>query len=313
MFFCRKEEHVMQEAKTTLQEMNLVDQFLFDEVMEDQDVFEAVVSILLGEEIKLLTKPETEKEFRVSPQLRGGRLDCVGADVNHKVYMIEMQKKNTRNLEKRSRFYQGHVDVSLLEPGSRDFNSLKDVCQIMITPFDLFGRGLYRYTFVGVCIECPDLKIGDGAWRVFINTKGRNPQDFSQEFLDFMGYIMDSSDTYAKKTDSAKIKLIHKQVTQVKKSEKTGVKFMQRWEELAMEWDEGWEEGKEAGSRQRLVNQACRKLRKGKIPEEIAEDLEETLDVISSICRAAAAFAPDFDEEKVYHAWKQELEAFACS
>ena len=206
----------MQEAKTTLQEMNLVDQFLFDEVMEDQDVFEAVVSILLGEEIKLLTKPETEKEFRVSPQLRGGRLDCVGADVNHKVYMIEMQKRNTRNLEKRSRFYQGHVDVSLLEPGSRDFNSLKDVCQIMITPFDLFGRGLYRYTFVGVCIECPDLKIGDGAWRVFINTKGRNPQDFSHEFLDFMDYIMDSTDTCAQKTGSAKIKLIHKQVTQVK-------------------------------------------------------------------------------------------------
>ncbi len=74
-----------------------------------------------------------------------------------------------------------------------------------------------------------------------------------------MGYIMDSTDTYAQKTGSAKIKLIHKQVTEVKKSEKTGVKLMQRWEELAMEREEGWEEG----SRQRLVNQTCRKLRKG--------------------------------------------------
>ena len=42
----------MQEAKTTLQEMNLVDQFLFDEVMEDQDVFEAVVETGDGKRIQ---------------------------------------------------------------------------------------------------------------------------------------------------------------------------------------------------------------------------------------------------------------------
>lgn len=196
------------------------------------------------------------------------------------------------------------MDVSLLEPGSKDFNRMKDVCQIMVTPFDIFGRGLYRYTFIGVCVECPDLKIGDGAWRVFINTKGKNPQSFPQEFLDFMEYIMDSTDQYAQKVDSERIKLIHKRVTQVKKSERTGVKLMQRWEELAMEREEAWEQG----SKQRLVNQICRKLRKGKVPEEIAEALEEKLDVIQSICQAAAAFAPDFDEEKVYHAWRETSE-----
>lgn len=80
----------MQEVKRTLQKMNLIDQFLFNQVMEYQDAFESVISILLGEEIKLLSKPEIEKEFRISPQIRGGRLDSIGVDLNHKVYMIEM-------------------------------------------------------------------------------------------------------------------------------------------------------------------------------------------------------------------------------
>lgn len=90
-----------------------------------------------------------------------------------------MQKDNTGNLIRRSRYYQAQLDVSLLEPGSIDFNLLNDSCFIMIAPFDIFGRGLYRYTFEGTCRECPDLKIGDGAVRVFINTKGSNWKDFS--------------------------------------------------------------------------------------------------------------------------------------
>ena len=157
------------------------------------------------------------------------RLDSVAMDKSHVVYMVETQKRNTKNLSRRSRFYQGHVDVSLLAPGTVNFNSMKDVCQIMVTPFDVFDRGLYRYTFKGVCVECPDLEIGDGAWRVFINTKGKNSHEFTQEFLDFMEYITESSDALAQATTSERMKIIHRRVKEVKQSEKTGVKIMQMW------------------------------------------------------------------------------------
>ena len=237
----------IQEAKTRLAHMNLVDQFLFDEVMEYQDAFQATVSILMGKEITFLSKGETEKEFRVSPELRQSRLDSVAMDKNHVIYMVGMQKRNTKNISRRSRFYQGHVDVSLLPPGTADFNILKDVCQIMVTPFDVFDRGLYLYTFKGVCVECPDLEIGDGAWRVFINTKGKNPQKFPREFLDFMRYITRSTDALAQESENEKIKIIHKRVKEVKQSEKAGVKVMRRWEELAMERAEAKEEGREEG------------------------------------------------------------------
>ena len=113
--------------------------FLFDETMEDREAYQAVISILLENETALLTKPQTEKELRVSPQLRQIRLDVVSMDEEKKLYYTEMQKKNTGNLIKRSRYYQSQLDVSLLEPGSTDFNLLNDSCFILIAPFDLFG------------------------------------------------------------------------------------------------------------------------------------------------------------------------------
>ena len=139
------------------------------------------------------------------------------------------------------------LDASLLEPGCINFNLLNDTCLILVAPFDIFGRGLYRYTFEGTCRECPDLKISDGATRIFINTKGTNHKDFSQEFLDFMEYITASTDSIAANTKSRKIKLIHKNVRKIKDSEKMGVKFMQRWEEQEMIRQDGREEGRLAG------------------------------------------------------------------
>lgn len=235
-----------------LSRLNLGDRFLFDETMEDKEAYQAVVSILLENEIELLEKPETEKELRISPQLREIRLDVVSMDVHKKIYYTEMQKKNTGNLKKRSRYYQAQMDVSLMEPGCVDFNLLNDSCFIMIAPFDIFGRGLYRYTFEGVCTECPELSLGDGAVRVFINTRGTNKEDFSQEFLDFMDYINASTDEAADRTDSKRIKAIHEKIRKIKISEKMGVKYMQRWEEIVYAREEGRSEGKKEGIKEGL-------------------------------------------------------------
>ena len=232
---------------TKLEALNLEDRFLFNETMEITEAYQAVVSILLENEIELLDKPETEKELRISPELRQVRLDVVSMDVKKKIYYTEMQKSDTGNLKKRSRFYQAQLDASLLEPGSINFNLLNDSCFILIAPFDLFGKKLYRYTFEGTCKECPELILGDGATKVFINAKGTNKEDFSQEFLDFMEYISSSTDTVAERTESSRIKLIHKNVKKIKASEKMGVKYMQLWEEKILIREEARSEGRSEG------------------------------------------------------------------
>ena len=236
-----------QPVMTKLEDLNLEDRFLFSEVMEDKEAYQAAVSILLEDEIRLLEKPETEKELRVSPQLRQVRLDVVSMDEQKRVYYTEMQKRDTKNLRKRSRLYQAQLDVSLLEPGTVNFNQLNDSCFILIAPFDIFGRGLYRYTFEGMCRECPELKLEDGAVRVVINTKGGKTEGLSGEFLDFMRYITETTDEMAENTASERIKLIHRNVRNVKESERMGVKYMQAWEEKALEREDGRAEGREEG------------------------------------------------------------------
>lgn len=114
----QNDTQVMEPARIMkpLVELNLLDRFLFDEVMEDAQTAKDILEIILEKEIPLLDKNETEKEFRKSPQLRGIRIDVFSMDADKVVYNAEMQQRNTGNLPKRSRYYQGHIDVSLLEP-----------------------------------------------------------------------------------------------------------------------------------------------------------------------------------------------------
>ncbi len=65
------------------------------------------------------------------------------------------------------------------------------------------------------------------------------------------------------------------------------------------------EEGREEGREAQLISQVCRKLRKGKNVEQIADELEEDEVRIKAICDTAEAFFPDYDEEKVIAAIRQ--------
>lgn len=66
--------------------------------------------------------------------------------------------------------------------------------------------------------------------------------------------------------------------------------------------EEGREEGRAEGESQKLVQQICKKLRKGKTAALIAEELEEDLSVILSLCEIALNYGPDYDEKSVFEA-----------
>lgn len=66
-------------------------------------------------------------------------------------------------LPRRSRYYQGYIDITQLKPGTVNFNRLGDIIQILIAPFDLIGDGYYRYTFRMNCMENKERLLGDGA------------------------------------------------------------------------------------------------------------------------------------------------------
>ncbi|MBQ8813273.1 MAG: Rpn family recombination-promoting nuclease/putative transposase [Lachnospiraceae bacterium] len=225
--------------KKPLSELTLLDKFLFDETMDCPEAHQAALQIILGqEELKLLTESQTEKEVRTTPWLRSIRLDVYAIGDDGTVYDTEMQAGYRTDLPKRSRYYQGLIDASLLEPGVTDFNLLNGACVIMITPFDLFGQEKYRYTFRERCDEVNSLALNDGAVRIFLNTQGKNDSEVSKELVDFLHYIQCTDEEFANKTDSERIKKIHSCVSRIKASEKVGVKYMQRWEEEIILKDE---------------------------------------------------------------------------
>ena len=142
-----------QKTRKPLGELNLLNRFLFGEVMEDSETYQSVLEIILGHEVNLRDNTQSEKEIRTLPTFRGIRLDVWGQEEDGTIYNSEMQAFNTRNLPRRSRYYQSVLDAGLLEPGTIDFNHLANVYLITIAPFDLFGKRLCRYTFKMRCEE----------------------------------------------------------------------------------------------------------------------------------------------------------------
>ncbi|MGN0432267.1 MAG: hypothetical protein ACI4EQ_07910 [Lachnospiraceae bacterium] len=66
----------------------------------------------------------------------------------------------------------------------------------------------------------------------------------------------------------------------------------------------GHTEGRTEGRTEALIDLVCRKLRKGKSEETIAEELEEELESIVQICEIASAYAPEYDSHQIYEAMK---------
>lgn len=67
----------------------------------------------------------------------------------------------------------------------------------------------------------------------------------------------------------------------------------------------GIEQGMPLGELKKLITMVCKKLRKNKSIDTIAFELEEEYTTIEKICNAAGAFAPDYNEDKVYDILKE--------
>ncbi len=264
-----------------LQDLTLLNKFLFDQTMDIPEAQEAALQIVLQDEtIKLKIPSQTEKEIRTMPWLRSIRLDVFSVDQNSVVYNTEVQAEKKGDLVKRSRYYQGLIDSSLLEPGCISFNRLNDAYVIMIMPFDLFGLGKYQYTFRTYCEEDKELELQDGAVRIFLNTKGKNDKEVSKELIDFLHYVEKTDDKSVEAAGSERIRKIHECVKRIKFSEEMGVKYMQAWEEKIMERErgiaEGMAKGKAEGKAESLLD----------VLLEIGEVSDELRDRILNQCDA---------------------------
>ena len=287
-------------SKKSLQDLTLLDRFLFAEVMEDTKTFENVLSIILGQDISIAGRPQTEHESRTSPLKRQVRLDVWAEDESDAVYNVEAQKENTKNLPHRSRFYQALIDSKLLLPGEVDFSNMQDCYSIIIAPFALFGKGLYQYTFQMTCNETGQT-LDDGAVRIFFNTHGKNPEAISPELRELLYYMEHTTENISCSTP--RLQEIQSHVNIVKSSEEIGVKYMQEWEEKILEKRKARAEGLAEGEDLRLIKLIKKKIQKSKNLIQIADELEETPESIQILYDCVKEHLQQ-DNEDIYDIYK---------
>lgn len=182
------------------------------------------------------------------------------------------------------------MDSKLLKPGEADFNKLNRSFIILIAPFDLFGYGLYRYTFVGQCLEVPGLKLEDDATRIFLNTRGTNPEGVSPELIDLLHYMEHTNDKRLS-FNNDRLSKLQENVKSVQENGEIGVRYMQLWEEFVEKFDEGFDLGREEGSRNNAIEFILDSLEDlGKTPDTLKERIssETDLSVLKSWMKKAA-------------------------
>lgn len=273
----------MSDTKKPLKDLNLLDRFLFAEATENPVIMQNMLEILLDKEIHIKYPPQAEKEKRISNLKRYVKLDVWTWDVEDTIYDTEVQAKNTHNLPKRSRLYQALIDAKLLPSGEVDYNRLNKVFVILIMPFDLFGYGLYKYTFEEQCREVPGLSLKDDAIRIFYNTHGTNNDEVNPELVELLHYIEHTTEEVSRNCKSERIKEMQKHIEAIKSSEEIGVKYMQAWEEKIYDRNEGKQEGKAEAVLELLEDL-------GTVPQELKKIILEqsNLDILRRWLKLAA-------------------------
>ena len=217
-------------------ELEFTDDFLFCHIlMENEDLCIELVEMITGRKIKSIIKPESQKSIRLTYDGKGVRFDVYFEDEENVIYDIEMQAGRKYNLRKRSRYYQGMIDLNILGK-SKDYERLKDSYIIFICTFDEFGAGRHIYTFENVCKEKPEIKLNDGTHKIFL-CAGGDKEDCSEKMRDFLDYI-------ARKTTNGRLsKRLQDEVEKSRKHEEWRDDYMTLLEHYQEKYEEGLKEG----------------------------------------------------------------------
>ena len=171
------------------EELDFTDNFFFGKIlMKNKNLCKELLELILNIKIVKIVFAAEQKPIEITSDGKGGWLDVYVEDDANSVYDIEMQPTMQSNLPKRSRYYQGMIDLNLLERGA-DYKALKKSFVIFICLSDPFDKGLHIYTFENRCRENSELLLGDDAIKVFINAAG-TADDVSKEMKDFLDYLL---------------------------------------------------------------------------------------------------------------------------
>ena len=189
---------------TSWEELGISNDFLFGKIMQDSELCKELLQRILPDlEIDRIEYPELQKAIKPDVDAKSIRLDVYVRDDKGTIYDIELQVTDTKELPKRTRYYQSIIDLQLIDKGQH-YKLLKPSYIIFICPFDVFRQGRHIYTFENICKEDTNIALGDGAVKIFLNADSEM-DDVSKELEAFLDYVAgkETDDSFVKKLDDA--------------------------------------------------------------------------------------------------------------
>jgi len=253
-------------------QFNLCDFAFFLSVMKNPKAYQNVISIIMDEPDIEIKEVKVEQVILNKSGKRAIRLDAWAKSADERQFNMEMQNDTKGDdIRKRSRFYQGLLDTPILKSGKRTkYKMLPSTVIIFITQDDIFGKNLAKYTFTEQCEEVANLRLEDGTTKIFLNMSSKNG---TPEIVSMLQYM---KDTYLGNPEilvkDSRLLELDKIVGEVRESDE--------WEAVKMNI---LEIGKEFGAKEKLKELIQKKLKKGCSAEEIADMLEEKIEVIQQL------------------------------
>ena len=179
----------MAQRSKSYEELTFADDFMFCTILQNEpDLCKELVEIILGRKIGEIVETEKQKSIEITADGRGVRFDVYLEDDTDSMYDIEMQKTDPENLPRRTRYYQGMLDLNQMERGAK-FRELKKSVIIFIcleNPYEDYG--LHKYSFRPICMEAEELELDDGTNRIILSAQG-DKDDISAELKALLNYI----------------------------------------------------------------------------------------------------------------------------
>ncbi len=272
-----------------LEDMDVIDDFLFTEIMADEEdgaeFCRMILSLVLKREIGEISFTPQKIVPGISERSHGIRLDAYitehltedGTDRPCiRVYNVEPDKQSTKKsfLPKRSRYYGDLIDVQLLEAGV-GYNRLPELVTIFILSYDPFGRNSMYYEAVSTLNTHPEISYNDGIRRIFLYVDGdlpENAREDERKLKNLLRYIGRS--TKANITDDLTGRLndiVHR--TKTKKG--IGIRYMKSWEREQELREEGRRKGRKEGRKEEQKNTEAERKRADEAEAKLKKYIEK--------------------------------------
>lgn len=260
-----------EQMKRKLEQLNLLDDFLFGSILTYPEIGEEfcrkILKILLNVDMDRLHIIPQKIYYGSDTDKHGTRLDVYIEEEKGTgtIYDVEPDKNDDRELRhalpRRVRFYHSKIDGRSLKAGL-DYSKLKQVIVLMILNYDPFGKDRVLYTIRSKCVEEPDMDYDDGAATCFFYTKGKKGE-LPEEARKLLHYMEDSC---ADNAESEVLRAIHRMVETVRHDEEVSLEYMKVYEREKMIERRGEAKGEIKGE-VRVV----RNMSKSMKPDQIME------------------------------------------